>query len=194
MLYLLLYPLHSHFARFRRSALRNLSLGDGRACGAGVFVRARTDSDRAFSRRACRPDDPRRSPADPSEESRHPDDGRTADPRLTPCSRRSCSPMCAILYVWIAIFVTVSFGAVGLADDMLKLRRGRGQGISGRTKLGWSFVVRRDRRGGAVRPDALRYASDDSVRQESASRSALVGLHPVRGFRDRRVVARGQPD
>ncbi len=44
-----------------------------------------------------------------------------------------------VLYVWIAVFVAISFGAVGLADDMLKLKRGRGQGISGRTKLGWSF-------------------------------------------------------
>jgi len=44
------------------------------------------------------------------------------------------------LYVWVAVFVAVSFGAVGLSDDLLKLKRGRGQGISGRSKLGWSFV------------------------------------------------------
>jgi phospho-N-acetylmuramoyl-pentapeptide-transferase len=43
-------------------------------------------------------------------------------------------------YVWIALFVAITFGGVGLADDMLKVRRGRGQGISGRKKLGWSFL------------------------------------------------------
>ena len=44
------------------------------------------------------------------------------------------------LYVWIPLFVAISFGAVGLSDDLRKLKRGRGQGISGRTKLGWSFL------------------------------------------------------
>ena len=43
------------------------------------------------------------------------------------------------VYVWIAIFVAVTFGAIGLSDDLLKLKRGRGQGISGRQKIGWSF-------------------------------------------------------
>ncbi|HKN01620.1 MAG TPA: phospho-N-acetylmuramoyl-pentapeptide-transferase [Candidatus Binataceae bacterium] len=38
-------------------------------------------------------------------------------------------------YVWLAIFVTVSFGTVGFADDYLKLRRGKGLGLSGPSKL-----------------------------------------------------------
>jgi len=38
-------------------------------------------------------------------------------------------------YVWIALFVTVSFGAIGFADDYLKLKRGRGRGLSGPQKL-----------------------------------------------------------
>ena len=38
-------------------------------------------------------------------------------------------------YVWVAVSVTLAFGAIGLADDMLKLRRGRGQGLSGPHKL-----------------------------------------------------------
>jgi phospho-N-acetylmuramoyl-pentapeptide-transferase len=42
-------------------------------------------------------------------------------------------------YVWIAIFVTVSFGAIGLIDDLLKVRRGRGEGLSGPQKLVWQF-------------------------------------------------------
>ena len=38
-------------------------------------------------------------------------------------------------YVWIAIAVTIAFGAIGLTDDMLKLYRGRGKGLSGPQKL-----------------------------------------------------------
>lgn len=38
-------------------------------------------------------------------------------------------------YIWIALFITVSFGAIGFADDYLKLRRGRGKGLSGPQKL-----------------------------------------------------------
>ncbi len=43
-------------------------------------------------------------------------------------------------YVWIAIFVTVSFGAIGLIDDVLKVRRGRGRGLSGPQKFFWQFL------------------------------------------------------
>ncbi len=43
-------------------------------------------------------------------------------------------------YVWVAVIVTLAFGAIGLADDMLKLRRGRGMGLSGPQKLVWQFV------------------------------------------------------
>jgi len=42
-------------------------------------------------------------------------------------------------YVWIAMSVMAGFGALGLADDILKLKRGRGKGLSGPTKLVWSF-------------------------------------------------------
>jgi len=38
-------------------------------------------------------------------------------------------------YVWLAIFVTVSFGAIGFADDYLKLTRGKGNGLSERVKM-----------------------------------------------------------
>ena len=43
------------------------------------------------------------------------------------------------LYVWLALFVMVSLGAVGFIDDYLKLRRGRGEGLSGPQKLAWQF-------------------------------------------------------
>lgn len=38
-------------------------------------------------------------------------------------------------YIWIVTFTLVSFGAIGFADDIAKLRRANGKGISGRTKL-----------------------------------------------------------
>ena len=38
-------------------------------------------------------------------------------------------------YVWIAIGVTVSFGAIGFADDFLKVRRRRNLGLTARTKF-----------------------------------------------------------
>ncbi|HZP46165.1 MAG TPA: phospho-N-acetylmuramoyl-pentapeptide-transferase [Candidatus Binataceae bacterium] len=43
-------------------------------------------------------------------------------------------------YIWLAIVVTVGFGAIGFADDYLKLKRGRGKGLSGPQKLVWQFA------------------------------------------------------
>lgn len=43
-------------------------------------------------------------------------------------------------FVWIAIFVTLSYGAIGFTDDYLKLKRGRGKGLSGEQKLLWQFA------------------------------------------------------
>src|ERR1700691_3924190 len=40
-------------------------------------------------------------------------------------------------YMWLAILVTVAFGAIGFTDDLLKLRRGKGQGLSGPHTLIW---------------------------------------------------------
>jgi phospho-N-acetylmuramoyl-pentapeptide-transferase len=42
-------------------------------------------------------------------------------------------------FIWIAIFVTVSYGAIGFADDFLKLKRGKGNGLSEGQKLAWQF-------------------------------------------------------
>src|SRR5258708_3395064 len=42
-------------------------------------------------------------------------------------------------YIYIAIFVTVAYGAIGLTDDYLKLKRGRGKGLTGGQKLLWQF-------------------------------------------------------
>ncbi len=38
-------------------------------------------------------------------------------------------------FVWIVLLVTLSFGAIGMADDLLKLKRNRNRGLSGRQKL-----------------------------------------------------------
>ncbi|MGH7932945.1 MAG: phospho-N-acetylmuramoyl-pentapeptide-transferase [Candidatus Binataceae bacterium] len=43
-------------------------------------------------------------------------------------------------YVWIALFVMLGFGAIGFTDDFLKLKRGRGKGLSGPQKLFWQFA------------------------------------------------------
>src|SRR6202140_1526824 len=43
-------------------------------------------------------------------------------------------------YVWLALFVTVAFGAIGFSDDYLKLKRGRGNGLRGAQKLFWQFT------------------------------------------------------
>src|SRR6266446_9357928 len=43
-------------------------------------------------------------------------------------------------YIWLALFVTVSFGAIGFADDYLKLKRGKGNGLSESQKLRAQFA------------------------------------------------------
>jgi len=44
-------------------------------------------------------------------------------------------------YVWLAVGVTSGFGAIGFADDYLKIRRHDNQGLSARTKMLLSIVV-----------------------------------------------------
>ena len=44
-------------------------------------------------------------------------------------------------YVWIALFVTVAYGAIGFSDDLMKLRRGKGNGLTESQKLGWQFAI-----------------------------------------------------
>ena len=38
-------------------------------------------------------------------------------------------------YIWVTLFVTISFGAIGCLDDYRKLTRRSSRGVSGRTKL-----------------------------------------------------------
>ena len=44
-------------------------------------------------------------------------------------------------YVWVALGVTVAFGAVGFADDYLKVRRGRNLGLTARAKFGLQVLA-----------------------------------------------------
>src|ERR1043166_7965617 len=45
------------------------------------------------------------------------------------------------LYVWITIVATLAFGAVGFADDYLKLVKQRSLGLTGRQKLALQLVI-----------------------------------------------------
>ena len=44
-------------------------------------------------------------------------------------------------FIWVAVFATASFGAVGFADDYLKIVRRSHHGLLPRYKLLWRFVV-----------------------------------------------------
>jgi phospho-N-acetylmuramoyl-pentapeptide-transferase len=44
-------------------------------------------------------------------------------------------------YIWLAIFSTIAFGAIGFADDYIKVVRKRNLGLTGRTKLLLQFLA-----------------------------------------------------
>jgi len=44
-------------------------------------------------------------------------------------------------YVWIVLLVTVGFGAIGFADDYLKLTKRNSKGLSSRRKMFWQIVI-----------------------------------------------------
>jgi phospho-N-acetylmuramoyl-pentapeptide-transferase len=44
-------------------------------------------------------------------------------------------------FVWVAIFSLVSFGAIGFADDYIKVVKRRNLGLTARAKLGWQFLA-----------------------------------------------------
>src|SRR4030095_13208725 len=45
------------------------------------------------------------------------------------------------VYVWVTIVATLAFGAVGFADDYLKLVKRRSLGLTGRQKLIFQFLI-----------------------------------------------------
>jgi phospho-N-acetylmuramoyl-pentapeptide-transferase len=44
-------------------------------------------------------------------------------------------------FVWIAVLATLAFGAIGFADDYLKVVHRRNLGLTGRAKLGYQFAA-----------------------------------------------------
>lgn len=44
-------------------------------------------------------------------------------------------------FVWVAVFVTASLGALGFADDYLKLKYKNSKGVRGRVKLLWQIII-----------------------------------------------------
>ncbi|PRY25996.1 phospho-N-acetylmuramoyl-pentapeptide-transferase [Aliiruegeria haliotis] len=44
-------------------------------------------------------------------------------------------------YVWIVLFVTLGFGAIGFADDYAKVSKNTTAGVSGRVRLGLGFLI-----------------------------------------------------
>jgi phospho-N-acetylmuramoyl-pentapeptide-transferase len=44
-------------------------------------------------------------------------------------------------YVWVVLFVTISFGLVGFADDNAKVSRGNVKGVPGRVRLALGFAI-----------------------------------------------------
>src|SRR5215831_5683895 len=45
------------------------------------------------------------------------------------------------LYIWITILATLGFGAVGFADDYVKLVKQRSLGLTGRQKLAFQLII-----------------------------------------------------
>src|SRR5216110_14185 len=43
--------------------------------------------------------------------------------------------------VWLALLVTVGYGAIGFVDDYLKLSRKNKKGLPGKVKLLWQFLL-----------------------------------------------------
>ena len=43
--------------------------------------------------------------------------------------------------IWVLIFATLAFGAIGFADDYIKIARKRSLGLTAKQKLGWQFTV-----------------------------------------------------
>lgn len=44
-------------------------------------------------------------------------------------------------YVWITLFVTLSFGMLGFLDDYLKIKYKNSKGVAGKKKLVWQFLT-----------------------------------------------------
>jgi phospho-N-acetylmuramoyl-pentapeptide-transferase len=45
------------------------------------------------------------------------------------------------LFVWLLILSTLAYGAIGFADDYMKIRKKRSQGLTGREKMTFQFLI-----------------------------------------------------
>ncbi|MGH7815700.1 MAG: phospho-N-acetylmuramoyl-pentapeptide-transferase [Candidatus Binataceae bacterium] len=140
MLYLLLYPLHTHYEGFNvlryetfRSVLAGLAaLALSLALGPVLINRFRA-AHIGQTIRDVVPESHRKKEGTP-----------TMGGLMILAAALAATLLLADLYnpyVWIAIFVTVAFGALGFSDDYLKLRHGKGVGLGGPVKLFWSFAI-----------------------------------------------------
>ena len=71
-------------------------------------------------------------------------------------------------YVWIIVLATMAFGAVGFADDYIKLVKRRSLGLTGRQKLALQLAGRRGRLVGAL------YFHADTSRRNIHGTSAFL--------------------
>ena len=102
-------------------------------------------------------------------------------------------------FIWIAVIATAAFGAVGFADDYLKIVRRSHHGLLPRYKMGWQIVIAvavgltlavPDRRTAA---SALQHAPERPVLQDGHPRHR-VGLRRLRSAGAGRLDQRGEPD
>ena len=101
-------------------------------------------------------------------------------------------------FVWIAVFSTCAFAAIGFTDDYMKVTHRRNLGLTGRAKLGLQIADQHRYRVNADRHAGLRHVfdqADRSVLQAVSSRpgasnagalsapvvSGVSSLHRVRG-------------
>ena len=139
MLYVLLYPLHTHYVGFnvlRYETFRSV------LAGLAALALALAAGPRLIQRfRAAQIGQTIRAEVPQSHQK------KAGTPTMGGLLILSTALIATILfanpanpYVWLAILVTMAFGAIGFTDDLLKLRRGKGQGLSGPQKLFWQFA------------------------------------------------------
>ena len=98
-------------------------------------------------------------------------------------------------YIWIAVLSTLAFGAIGFADDYLKITRRNHHGLLPRYKSGGQMVVALLGRRHADRPreqGALQHPADLPVLQ-GPDPGPRAAVRAVRRARARRLVQRGEP-
>ena len=74
-------------------------------------------------------------------------------------------------FVWITVFSTLAFGAIGFADDYIKVVQRRSLGLTARAKLFWQGLAGVSVAAALVlleQVQALLHAVDRAVRQELA--------------------------